>query len=169
MLKNILSPSQCADCRLCCIFDRHELGEIPVISDEMKNSLTELYPQLEFVSYGKSWLFRMKESSDGMYYCPMLSDNGCTLRDSKPFDCRIWPYCIMQLGENIVITISPLCSAMYSLPLNRLVEELDMGLANVIFEEAKNNPNLIREYQEGYPVLKVMCNHNNKSGCLTSC
>ena len=156
MLKNILSPAECADCRLCCSFDRYDLWETPVIYEEMKNSLKELYPSLEFISRGKSFLFRMEESENGLYYCPMLTDTGCMLGDSKPFDCRIWPYRIMDLNGTLVISIASICDAMYGRPLRRLVEELDRGLADIIFEEAAKHPDIIKEYQDGYPILKAM-------------
>ena len=155
MLKNILSPSDCAKCRICCVFDRYDLWETPTIPNEMKVALSDLDPSLEFISHGSSWLFRMHESSDGLYYCPMLTETGCKLGDSKPVECRIWPYRVMKLDGRLIIAVASICPIMYHKPLDALVSELDNGLAEFMFEEAEKNPDMIKEYQEGYPILKV--------------
>ena len=155
MLKDILSPSDCAKCRVCCVFDHYDLWESPIIPDEMKKSLSELDPELEFIPRNDSWVFNMNGLDDGLYYCPMLTDTGCRLGDSKPFDCRIWPYRVMNFRGRFVITIASICPVMYKKPLNALIAELDGGLANIIFAEAENNPDIIKEYDNSYPILKV--------------
>lgn len=155
MLKNILSPADCADCRICCIFDRYDLWETPVIPDEMKTALEELDPSVEFISRGDAWLFRMTEAEDGLYYCPMLTETGCKLGDSKPAECKMWPYRVMNFRGRKVIAMASICPTMYHKPLDRLVSELDNGLADRIFEEADKTPEMIKDHQEGYPILKI--------------
>ena len=155
MLKNILSAEDCAKCRYCCTFERYDLWDTPIIPDEMKTALEELDPELGFISRGDSWLFIMEEKEDGTYFCPMLTETGCRLGDSKPFDCRIWPYRVMELRGLPVITIASICKTLYDKPLSVLTAELENGLADIIFAEAENNPDIIKEYQSGYPILKV--------------
>lgn len=155
MLKNILSGEDCAKCRICCVFDRYDLWETPTIPDEMMRSLSELDPSLEFISRGDSWLFRMTEADDGLYHCPMLTETGCKLGDSKPVECKMWPYRPMNFRGKLVIAIASICPTMYKKSLERLTMELDNGLADMIFEEARKNPDIIKDYQEGYPILKI--------------
>ena len=161
MLKNILSPQSCAKCRICCIFDKYDVWETPVISDELYEKLKETRPDLKFVSKGGSgaYIFNMESTWDEkeeLFRCPALDpQKGCTLGELKPFDCKIWPYRIMELGDRRVITIASICPEMYSKPLNKLVEELETGLADVIFAEADKNPAIIKPYEQGYPVLAV--------------
>ncbi|MDD7429512.1 MAG: hypothetical protein PUK49_07065 [Oscillospiraceae bacterium] len=155
MLKNILSPADCADCRICCVFDRYDLWETPTVPAEMKDALSELDPSLEFISKGNSFRFRMEEDEDGLYYCPMLTETGCKLGDSKPVECRIWPYRVMELRGQLVIGVASICPTMYNKPLRLLKEELDNGLADIIFAEAKKCPDMIKDYSESYPILKI--------------
>ncbi len=155
MLKNILSGSECAECRICCVFDKYDIWETPVITNDLKAKINEDYPDTEFISKGNSYLFRMREDDDELYYCPMLDkQTGCRLGDNKPFDCRIWPYRVMNFGGKRVISIASICPSLYKKPLSELVYELDKnGLANIIFEYADENPDIVKEYQKGYPIL----------------
>lgn len=161
MLKNILSPKTCAECRICCIFDKYDVWETPVISSELKEKISGERDGLKFVAKGDSgaYIFNMEDSWDEekeIFVCPALDpDKGCTLGEYKPFDCKIWPYRIMELNGALVISIASICPDMYAKPLNALVGELDSGLADKIFEEAEKNPAIIKPYEQGYPILKV--------------
>ncbi len=161
MLKNILSPKTCAGCRICCIFDKYDVWETPVISEELKARIEAADPSLRFVSKGDSgsYIFNMEESWDEgeeIFRCPALDpDSGCTLGENKPFDCKIWPYRIMELNGAQVISIASICPDMYEKPLKALIDELDSGLADKIFAEAEKNPAIVKPYENGYPILKV--------------
>lgn len=157
MLKNILSGSDCASCRICCIFDKYDIWETPMLDDTLKNLIAERFPEISFVKKGDGWIFRMEETDDELYYCPMLDQNtGCRLGDDKPFDCKIWPYRIMSLGGKRVISMASICPTMYSKPLCDLCEELDRnGLAEKIFAQADIQPEIVKPYENGYPILKV--------------
>lgn len=151
MLKKILSPETCGNCRVCCVFDRSDIWEIPLISPVLYKNISEKHPKLSMIPRGNSYVFNMKFNDDGLTYCPALSDTGCALGANKPFDCRIWPLRVMKKGENTVITLSPVCE--HVSPNNKTVKELAEELAPTIFEEADKNPDIIKDYIEGYPVL----------------
>ena len=161
MLKNILSPKTCADCRICCIFDKYDVWETPVISEELAEKIKVSNPDLKFVSKGDSgsYIFNMEKTWDEkeeLFSCPALDpQKGCTLGDNKPFDCKIWPYRIMELNGVLVIAIASICPDLYEKPLRLLVNELENGLADMIFAEAEKNPAIIKPYEQGYPILKV--------------
>lgn len=159
MLKNILSGSDCARCRICCVFDKYDIWETPVVSDELYRRIIADFPETEFISKGSSRIFKCipDDEKGELYVCPMLDKaSGCRLGDSKPFDCRIWPYRIMELGGKRVISIASICPEMYNKPLSQLVNELEENnLSEKIFSEAEKNPDIIKPYQEGYPILKV--------------
>ncbi len=162
MLKNILSPSTCANCRICCIFDKYDIWETPVISSALKDSICKKRDDIRFMKKGDSedsYLFICRSeviNGEDLYVCPALdSSKGCTLGEDKPFDCKIWPYRIMRLGDRQVISIASICPDMYSKPLSAIVGELEKGLAKVIFDYADKNPDMIKPYQNGYPILMV--------------
>ena len=154
MLKKILDPSSCARCRICCVFDSSDIWEIPVFTYESAEKILSIKPEIQFVSHGGGCIPKVKELKDGeLFTCPALTENGCMLGDSKPFDCRIWPFRIMDIGGRRGITVASLCNEIYSKPLSELTEFLNEGLAETIFKYANGHPEIVKPYDEGYPVL----------------
>lgn len=117
MLRRILSEADCAECRLCCGFYESEIWEVPLIDDE----LAEKYPEYDFKA--------VNYDENGLHKCPALGESGCKLGSDKPFDCRLWPFRAMKLGEHLVIAISPLCKKLNAKPLAELSEFADAELA----------------------------------------
>lgn len=154
MLKKILSPKSCAECRLCCVFDSSDIWEIPVFSGETAGIIRKALPDTEFIPSGSGYILKTEKLSGGeLFTCPALTENGCMLGDSKPFDCRIWPFRIMEIGGRRAITVASICSEIYNRPLSQLVEFLKEGTADMIFSYADEHPEIVKQYDEGYPVL----------------
>ncbi|MBP3746188.1 MAG: hypothetical protein J6I47_01820 [Ruminococcus sp.] len=154
MLKKILSGKSCAECRLCCIFDRYDIWETPVFNEEIMNRIKQLRPGTEFVTKDGGYIFKADNiGADQLFSCPALTETGCILGDDKPFDCRIWPYRIMEVGGRRAITIASICDELYNRPLSQLVGFLKEGLAEAIFSYADAHPEIVKPYYEGYPVL----------------
>lgn len=164
MLSKILEKSTCAECRFCCSFRRCSLWETPLFPMETVDRLS---------GDGKSFIIK---NGDGIKYgqmdltgkyktnneaeeaaCEFLdAKSGCMLSDEdKPFDCKIWPLRIMKKGEAVVIALTPTCPAINKVPLERIVELVEDGLGDKIYSYAKEYPFIIKEYKEGFPVLKI--------------
>ena len=161
MLGKILSKSTCAECRVCCSFDSYDLWETPVLSEATKNLAEDKIDGVRFVTKGeKSYLFRMEDpDNDGLYFCPALTETGCALGDEKPFDCKIWPYRIMRLGDRRVITLSPVCESVAALPMAKLLAFAE-EIAPTIFSYADENPDIVKDYIDGHPI--IIAEKNNK-------
>lgn len=154
MLKKILSGESCANCRLCCVFDRYDVWETPVFTEDIKNKILEKAPDTQFLPVEGGYIFKVSEFDDeGLFSCPALTEKGCMLGDEKPFDCRIWPYRIMNIGGRRAITIASICDELYNRPLSQLVDFLKEGLGEKIFSYADAHPEIVKPYYEGYPVL----------------
>ncbi len=154
MLKKILNKESCAACRLCCIFDRYDVWETPVFTEEIKDRILKEKPGTRFVEKDGGYIFRVEEfGKDGLFSCPALTENGCFLGDDKPFDCRIWPYRIMEVGGKRAVTIASICEELYNRPLSQLVGLLKDGLADEIFSYADAHPEIVKPYDSSYPVL----------------
>lgn len=156
MLTKLLSRATCADCQLCCVFDRYDVWETPILSEEIRQKAEELLPDAEFIRKGKeSYLFRIRElDEDDLFRCPLLDPaKGCMMGTEKPFDCKIWPFRIMELGGRQAITIAPICDAMTAQPIGILLDFLKEGLADTIFEYAAQHPDVVKPYDEMYPIL----------------
>lgn len=154
MLKKILDSSSCAECRLCCVFDRYDIWETPVFTEKIRDIILDLKPDTEFVAVDGGYIFKVDGfSEEGLFSCPALTEKGCMLGDEKPFDCRIWPYRIMEINGRRAIAIASICRELYNRPLSQLVEFLENGLADEIFSYADSHPEIVKPYYEGYPVL----------------
>lgn len=155
MLKEILSPESCKKCRICCVFDRDDIWEIPVFSDEQHKRITEKSPSFAFVPCGNnSWVYDMKFDADGLAACPALSENGCTLGENKPFDCKIWPFRVMEHEGEILLTLAPLCEAVNGLDGDTLAAFAEK-ITPTVFAEAEKNPDIVKPYAEGYRIYAV--------------
>ncbi len=157
MIKNLLSPQECAKCQLCCTFDSYDLWETPVITRDKANQiLQDFKPDQEFVKRDESFLLKMKkEDGADLYYCSLLDrDKGCILGSEKPFDCKIWPFRIMALNGTRVITLSPVCPVVNTRPMEQIVKTCK-EISAQIFAEADKHPQFVKPYLKGYPILAV--------------
>ena len=75
------------------------------------------------------------------------------LGTEKPFDCRIWPFRIMDVAGRQAITIAPICDAMMQQPIGTLLQFLKEELADYIFEYADFHPDVVQPYDDMYPIL----------------
>ncbi len=152
MLREVLSPSDCARCRLCCGFDQSDLWEIPVFSAELRERLAGERPELVLLPHGKkSFVLDMRFGEDGLAYCPALSEKGCTLGENKPFDCRIWPFRVLSREGKTVLALSPVCKTVAAADEKKL-SELAGRLASAARDEIGRNPDIVKPFMEGYRV-----------------
>ncbi len=154
MIGKLLSKEECAKCQICCSFDSTDLWETPVVTPELKIRILDDYPEMKFITKGESFLFRMEKEPDAdLYYCSVLDHKkGCVLGDEKPFDCKIWPFRIMDFEGKRVITLSPVCPVVKTRPLDEICQ-VAKELAPMIYAEADKNPDIVKKYLPNYPVI----------------
>lgn len=154
MLSKILKKESCAKCRICCGFVEDDKWEIPLIFGEYREKVEQLLG-VKLLPRGDEFVFDMEFDGDKLVYCPAASENGCTLGELKPFDCLIWPFRVNSLGDDRVITVSPVCGEVSSLPLSQLTEFVSGEFAEKLFEAARRHPDMVKPYMDGYPILAV--------------
>ena len=158
MLSRILSRETCAACKFCCSFRRQSLWETPLFPPEVVEKLSK--PN----EYGVVGEFRDGQIVLGGYRtddpeeevpCTFLDpQKGCILKgEDKPFDCSIWPLRIMDKGGKLVIALTPTCPSIGATPDKALMDLVQGGLGEQIFEYAKTHPYIVKEYREGFPVV----------------
>lgn len=155
MLKKILSNSTCAQCQLCCVFDRYDIWETPLFTPEQKAHVLEIAPEAEFAKKGSGFVLNCGAiTNDQLFSCPALSDHGCTLGSDKPFDCQIWPFRIMNCDGELVIAVSSLCTAVYEQSHDFLKNYLtESGLAERIFSYGEKFPEAVHPLYDNYTIL----------------
>lgn len=154
MIKKILKGSSCAACRMCCIFDRYDVWETPLFEENTMNKVKSAVPNAEFAKKGCGYVLNVgKMTGDELFSCPALAENGCILGDEKPFDCRIWPFRIMELDGCRVIAVSSLCDEVHGQSHDSLRTFLKEGLATEIFAYADKFPEAVHQFYDNYSVL----------------
>lgn len=110
MLKLILKPNTCKECKICCNYSKESLWDIPGFTEkEYKRTILE-FPEMKAISYTKNNLYYFTPLKKGTtYLCPFLSDNGCKLGNNKPFKCAIWPLYVVTKENEKYIAVSKVC------------------------------------------------------------
>ena len=161
MLSRVLSRSSCAACKFCCSFRRQSLWETPLFPPEVTEKLSK--PN----EYGVVGEFRDGQIVLGGYKtgdpeeevpCTFLDpERGCILKpEDKPFDCSIWPLRIMNKDGKLVIALTPTCPSIGAVPNKALVDLVQDGLGDKIFEYTTTHPYIIKEYREGFPIILTL-------------
>lgn len=157
MLTKILSRDACAKCRICCVFDKDDLWEIPPVTDELKELIRTRYDlKVEYQELFNSNVFKINYNGENIFRCPMLGENGCILKDDKPFECRAWPFRIMEKDGKTVITVSTVCKEVSMKPVQELIGFFKEELLEKFKIAVNKNPDMVRPYIEGYPVIWEM-------------
>lgn len=154
MLRKILSPNTCAHCKQCCRFDSYDVWNTPVLNERIRQKAEDLLPEIRFIPYGQASYRFFIPDLENEFACPLLDEtSGCLLGAEKPFQCSIWPLCLMETEGSQVIAIDPICEEMANKPLGELLKLLKKGLAAEIFSHGRQEPDMVLTYDRMFPIL----------------
>ena len=159
MLKNVLSKEECANCRFCCSFRRQSLWETPLFDSASVKRLAALYPEAAFKPRGGAFTIDIDncyetDDPEEEALCP-FNKNGCILSaEDKPFDCSIWPLRVMRYGGGLAVCLTPTCPVISAKPLDVMRDLVNGETGDRIVGYAKTHPWMIKEYKDGFPVLR---------------
>ncbi|MBR3267879.1 MAG: hypothetical protein IKI58_04005 [Oscillospiraceae bacterium] len=156
MLKTLLSPDTCAECRNCCIFEEKSAWEVPAFPESAVRKLKDK-PEYKIRKDGTKFRIELPYGeTHSAQPCPFLnSQTGCTLSpEEKPFACSVWPIRIMtdSCGRP-ALTLYNGCPGITSDMIPELKKLLDSGLRERIFSELKRDPTLLLPYHPNYIFL----------------
>lgn len=168
MLKSVLKSEECASCRFCCSFRRQSLWELPRLpmdyADKYKtNYLGEKITYDVIDENGQKYLVTglsdkyKTDDSEEEVPCPFLNPaSGCTLPDNdKPFECKAWPLRYMRLADNsLKVCLTPTCPAINKVDIDILKEKTKESWGDEIKLYAHENPYIIKDYKDGFPILE---------------
>lgn len=162
MLSKFISKEDCASCRFCCSFRRCSLWETPIFTRENLEELPESVclntfedENMIYGTYDLSSKYTTQDSEEEVP-CPFLNpDTGCTLNaKAKPWDCSIWPLRVMKKDNSTVIALTPTCPTMNKTNIDELREYVNTNLREDLIEYANSHPYLIKEYHEGFIIIR---------------
>lgn len=116
----------------------------------------------DFIKMDTYGLMDLKDSyktsdSEEEALCYFLDSNkGCTLSDDeKPFDCKIWPLRVMRdKDNNLCITVATCCKYVEKNGITEFETLVNEGLYKTISDYVKDNPAIIKDYNDDYPVIR---------------
>ncbi|MBQ3919019.1 MAG: hypothetical protein II695_05045 [Oscillospiraceae bacterium] len=151
-----LTPTDCAECRQCCVFDRYGLWDTPVITEENAQAIRAMRDDIHFIGRPDAgYIFNMGQYESGdMCRCPALGAHGCTLDENKPFDCQIWPYMAVRHEGKIYAAVSELCPVYSRIPIDALRDEAD-ALHDILCAAVSAQPGIVRD-SEGCILVKEL-------------
>ena len=164
MLTDILSPEDCAACRLCCHFHRESAWETPAIEAALVDAYRRLEPAPPLrrrpdgsASFELNFEGRAADESAP---CPMLDcRSGCRLpREERPMECRLWPLRLMRRHgtdgrEQVLLGCYRDCPGVQRCGMETLRRFAEEKLKALLLEHARRLPQTIRPYDEHYEIL----------------
>lgn len=176
MLSKILSKTSCAACKFCCSFRRQSLWETPLFPPEVAEKLSReneygvvgVFTSVYCKTRDACEIRDAREAQNAFRLvlenncrtddpeeevpCTFLDpQKGCILKgEDKPFDCSIWPLRIMNKDGKLVIALTPTCSAIGAVPSKALVELVQNGLGEKIFEYAQTTRTLSKNTRKDF-------------------
>lgn len=158
MLTQFFTPDRCAACKLCCNFRRSSAWETPALPPGLVADLQAAGVPLHVREDG-SCTFRLTyRSSDPAETanCPMLDTcRGCTLpRDSRPFECRIWPLRLMHTESGqLILGLYRSCPALTPPVREKIIAHATGPLLPTLLHHAEHNPHTVRPLDKAYETI----------------
>ncbi len=155
MLSKVLKKETCANCRICCEFEKADEWEIPVINENLKDWLEE--KGVKTININGCVKYDLEFEGNETKFCPFHSKQiGCTLdKENKPFDCKIWPVRIMNNNGKKVLAVAKLCPN-FKDDKSKLINLVNEELEEKIKDYIAKNPYLINDLKEDYQVIKEL-------------
>lgn len=153
MLEGLLTEKDCQKCKLCCHFEKEEIIDAPTFTNEEKKYIIETIDKnIKFKKIGNIYQIILDKDNE-LYKCPLLRNDGCVLKDRRPFDCKSWPLYIMRKDKEYYITISNDCKKMNQIEKSKLIEYIEKDFLSIAKCIIKNTPDMITEYNRDLKIL----------------
>ena len=158
MLKDVLSPEECAKCGFCCSFRRQSLNLTPYFAKETVSEIRALHPEARFktrpsgaVTIDIDDRYRTDDAEEEAL-CP-FNRTGCVLPERlKPFDCKLWPFRLMKCGDGLALALVPTCPWVGKADMSKLKAKA-AAVAEAAVDYAKTHPEIVIEYRADYQVV----------------
>jgi GNAT superfamily N-acetyltransferase len=154
VLKRILKSGTCAKCRICCKYDDDDVWDAPGFTEEEYKE-NKVKTEAAFIQRDDGlYYLKMEKDSEGIYTCPCLGENGCTLGDSRPFRCGLWPMYLINTEHGLGFALSPVCPEVWKLGSEEIFESV-RGKLSLINKIGHDCPTLIEDWSPEYRMIAI--------------
>ncbi|MDI6606536.1 MAG: YkgJ family cysteine cluster protein [Candidatus Omnitrophota bacterium] len=162
MIKQFVPQEVCLACRRCCRFaDSHSVW-LPCLLDEEVDNFTDKagIPAIS-ISADKRIVPVPNPAQEG-FLCPFLNpqDNKCRIYDTRPFECRLYPFLINLRDKKVILTIDLNCPYIRDNIQSTAFKKYSQDLAAFLnspgqLKALKENPQLLQAYEEVADVVEL--------------
>lgn len=158
MIFEIVTKNDCAKCKKCCQFDISNLADVPRFSKKLASYIKErIDSSIVFTDKVDFFTVELKKISESKYLCPFLdTDKGCRLADSRPLDCKLFPFYLMEYNGAIMISLSKDCPTVMSKSLSVLYGYHENEIDNYARALLKSDDFILEPYHSDAIILKVL-------------
>jgi len=163
-IKQIVPPSWCFTCEVCCRFPEKESFLAPYFTSEeiALAGKIEGFKEKKKISAGcKITLYPYKEG----YICPAFDPviSHCKIYDHRPVDCMLYPFAIMwnETDDKVILGVDKKCPFITSHIGDNILRKASDDIASIIessplLDIIISNKELIGPYQEDVvPLIKL--------------
>jgi len=153
MLNKVLKAKDCKKCKQCCQFFLNEDWDIPFLT-EFEMNLHKFNSNIVY-SHSKLWKINILGlNNENTTACPFLDKNeGCMLKDNKPFECKIWPFILMKKTNNKpLIALSNDCAIINKCDKDTLIA-IALKNKDKLFKVALEYPEILKHFSDDYELI----------------
>jgi len=162
-IPQIVPPSWCMSCDVCCHFPEEDSFLAPYFTrDEIDKALKEGLSR-ELFKNPEGCKIQLVPFGEG-FICPAYDPHTsrCRIYPIRPLDCKLYPFALMEdiRGESIILGVDEKCPFIMESREESWIRDRATTLARIIegelFPILLENRELIGPYQEDvYPLLKL--------------
>jgi Fe-S-cluster containining protein len=156
MQPEFITPEECLKCKVCCRFSDIKTDFRPYLDSKEVQDLS-CYTKKIYLPHidNRRGTRIIPQKKDG-FICPFfnLEKNSCSIYEKRPFDCRLYPFVVMENKERngIVVGADISChsirNAIGKYGFQKYVNYLQNHFAGYLIEYIEKNPFFVMEYQD---------------------
>jgi len=161
MISEIITKKDCAKCKKCCQFESGKFDDVPRFSKRLTSQIKNKFGnRIVFTNKTDFYNVKLQKISESKYQCPFLDiEKGCQLSDSRPFDCKIFPFYLMNYKGDTVISISKDCPVIMEKKLSLLYNYFENTINHYISNLLKDGDFIVEPYHSDAIILKILNNN----------
>jgi len=161
MINQFIPQEVCLKCRGCCRFKDADSVWVPCLLDEEMQDLLDKDIPPALISINRRIRPIPDPAQDG-FICAFLSpsDNKCKIYESRPLECRLYPFLINLRDNKVYLTIDLNCPYVKENLKTEKFKEYAEYLAAFLnapkqVRVLKDNPQIIQAYEEVLDILEL--------------
>jgi uncharacterized protein len=164
-MEQFIPQKYCLECKHCCRFAQADSVWTPCLLDEEVQDLIGRDIPSVFLSPQRKFMLIPNPEGEG-FICPVLNvpDNKCKIYNSRPFECRLYPFLITVREKKVLLTVDLNCPFIKENADSQKMKDYIVYLTSFLNSPSqlrllKDNPQIIQAYEEVMDVVELEVPH----------